>query len=798
MSIYDSLNDRQREAVFHTEGPLLILAGAGSGKTRVLTHRIAYLIHEKNVNPWNILAITFTNKAAGEMKERVEKLAGFGSDAIWVATFHSTCVRILRRYADLLGYDNHFTIYDTDDCKTVMKQVFKELQIDPKRLKEKTVLGAISSAKNEMVTPEMFAMAVGDQFPEKVIAQAYTMYQDILQKNNAMDFDDLLTQTVELFKTHPEILTLYQDRFHYIHVDEYQDTNTVQFEFVRMLAAKSRNLCVVGDDDQSIYKFRGANIRNILDFEKYFTEAKVIKLEQNYRSTQNILDAANKVIANNASRKSKALWTDKGSGELIHFRHLDTAYEEADYIAGDIVKKHRKGVDFSEIAILYRTNSQSRQLEEKLIREAIPYDIVGGINFYSRLEIKDVLAYLKTVSNGTDDLAVERIINVPKRGIGGTTMEKLRDFAQMHHMSLYEALTMADRVPGIGKASGKILEFVSLIESFKQKYKNGYEEELAEADEDEEKGPLGFLLSDILNRSGYMTMWRESEDENADDRIDNVEELLSKAVDFEKKNPEADLSAFLEEVALIADIDKLEEGASKVLLMTIHGAKGLEFPHVYLAGMEDGIFPSESNIGSADPTDLEEERRLCYVGITRAKENLTITAAGSRMQYGKTESHAVSMFVREIPEELMDMRLPKSSRKTDPWAEDYSPRGEEFGSGFGSSYSGGKSSTYNPSSASVKKPVYGGASSYTQPKSASSVYTKPAGGFSGMSGVSKGISAPASAPDYGPGDRVKHIKFGAGTVLEMEKGPKDYKVKVSFDTAGEKVMYAAFAKLEKI
>ena len=592
MSIYDSLNDRQQEAVFHTDGPVLILAGAGSGKTRVLTHRVAYLIENKNVNPWNILAITFTNKAAGEMRERVDDIVGFGSESIWVSTFHSTCVRILRRYIERLGFGNNFTIYDTDDSKNIMKDVCKRLEIDTKQYKERALLSAISSAKNDLISPEEYELkAMGDYGKQKV-ASVYKEYQGVLRKNNALDFDDLIGKTVELFRICPDVLDYYQERFRYIMVDEYQDTNTAQFELVRLLAGKYRNLCVVGDDDQSIYKFRGANISNILDFEKVFPEAEVIKLEQNYRSTQTILDAANTVIRNNVERKDKALWTDKGEGDQIHFREFDTAYEEAEFIAGEIGKKKKYGkAEYKDCAVLYRTNAQSRMLEERFIMEGIPYDVVGGVNFYSRREIKDILAYLKTIDNGRDDLAVRRIINVPKRGIGATTILRVQEYADARGISFYDALREADQIMSIGKSAVKLKPFVTMIQSFRSKL---------------EYYSLEELINDVMETTGYVKELEESDDEDAEDRIRNIDELVSKVVAYEESHDEPSLSEFLEEVALVADIDGVDADDNRVLLMTIHSAKGLEFPHVYLAGMEDGVFPSYMTITSDDPSAVEE------------------------------------------------------------------------------------------------------------------------------------------------------------------------------------------------
>ena len=651
MSIYDTLNERQQEAVYHTDGPVLILAGAGSGKTRVLTHRIAYLIEQKRVNPWNILAITFTNKAAGEMRDRVDDIVGFGSESIWVSTFHSTCVRILRRYIERLGYGNNFTIYDTDDTKNIMKDICKRLQIDTKTLKERTLLSVISSAKDSLISPVEYELKAMGDYTKQRAAQVYKEYQEVLHKNNALDFDDLIVKTVELFKTCPDVLDYYQERFRYIMVDEYQDTNTAQFELIHLLAGKYRNLCVVGDDDQSIYKFRGANISNILDFEKVFPEAEVIKLEQNYRSTQTILDAANAVIRNNVERKEKALWTEKGEGDQIHFRQFDTAYEEAEFIAGEIGKKKKYGkAEFRDCAVLYRTNAQSRILEERFIMEGIPYDVVGGVNFYSRREIKDMLAYLKTIDNGRDDLAVKRIINVPRRGIGATTILRVQEYADARGLSFYDALREADQILSIGKSAAKLKPFVMMIQSFRSKL---------------EYYSLQELMNDIIETTGYVKELQESDEEDAEDRIQNIDELVSKVVAYEDSHDDPSLSEFLEEVALVADIDGVDAEDNRVLLMTLHSAKGLEFPHVYLAGLEDGVFPSYMTITSDDPSAVEEERRLAYVGITRAKEDLTITCAKQRMLRGETQYNPVSRFVREVPGELLDNKPQIFKKKTD-------------------------------------------------------------------------------------------------------------------------------------
>lgn len=745
MSIYDTLNEQQKKGVLTTEGPVLLLAGAGSGKTRVLTHRIAYLIEEKGVNPWNIMAITFTNKAAGEMKERVEKLVGMGSDSVWVTTFHSTCLRILKRYADRIGFDTSFTIYDSDDQKSIMKEICKRLQIDTKMLKERAILSAISSAKDELISPEEYALNIMGDYRKEKIGAAYREYQAVLRRNNAMDFDDLIMKAVELFKMDGEVLASYQRRFQYIMVDEYQDTNTAQFEFVRLLAGAHHNLCVVGDDDQSIYKFRGANIRNILDFEKVYPEAEVIRLEQNYRSTQNVLDAANAVIRNNKGRKSKTLWTDKGSGNRIHFRQFDTAYEEAEFIADDVAGKKRNGVaDYGDCAVLYRTNAQARLLEERFVIEGIPYNVVGGVNFYARREIKDLLAYLKTIDNGKDDLAVKRIINVPKRGIGTTTIVKVQDYADMREISFYDALREADEIMDISRATAaKLKPFVNMIQAFRSKL---------------EFYSLKDLIEDVIETTGYVKELEISNEEDAEGRIENIDELISKIVAFEEMRDRPTLGELLDEIALVADIDNLDGEGSKVLLMTLHSAKGLEFPHVYMAGMEDGIFPSYMTIISDDPDEIEEERRLAYVGITRAKDDLTLCYAKMRTVRGETQMNAVSRFVREIPQELMDNRPP-------------SPRVR-------------LAAVPTPARTAVEnKPYIAG------------------GGIGSLraAGITKGVGAVTGGkPDYDIGDRVKHVKYGEGTVLDLEPGPRDYKVTVDFDEAGQKIMYAAFAKLMKI
>ncbi len=802
MSIYDTLNEQQKKGVFTTGGPVLLLAGAGSGKTRVLTHRIAYLIDELGVNPWNIMAITFTNKAAGEMRERVEKLVGAGSDSIWVTTFHSTCLRILHRYGDRLGYENNFTVYDTDDQKTVMKEVCKKLRIDTKMLKERTILSAISSARDSLISPEEFEQSAYGDYRKQLIAGAYKEYQAALKKSNAMDFDDLIMKTVELFRADPQVLEGYQRRFKYIMVDEYQDTNNAQFELIRLLADAHHNLCVVGDDDQSIYKFRGANIRNILDFEKVYPEATVIRLEQNYRSTQNVLDAANAVIRHNVGRKSKTLWTDKGAGSPIHFMEFMNAFEEAEFIVDDVARKAREGIaDYSDCAVLFRTNAQARLLEERFVVEGIPYNVVGGTNFYARREIKDLLAYLKTIDNGQDDLAVKRIINVPRRGIGAATILKVQDYADMREISFYDALRQAEEIQGLGKSVSKLRAFVNMIQVFRSK---------------QEFYGLGDLIRDIIETTGYVRELEDSDEEEAESRIENIDELISKIVSFEEIHNQPTLREFLEEVALVADIDNLEGGSNKVLLMTLHSAKGLEFPHVYLAGMEDGVFPSYMTIASDDPEEIEEERRLAYVGITRAKEDLTLCYAKVRMIRGETQRNALSRFVREIPQELLDRRPSGmgalAGRDYDDDFEDDSederfPGRGGFGGkspfGQGSGRYSGEGISFEKTAAPGRNAAGGRPAAILRPKR-TAAENKPfiAGGGVGAlhaAGIQKGTAAVSGGkPAYDAGDRVRHVKYGEGTVTDLEPGPRDYRVTVDFDGAGQKIMYAAFAKLEKV
>lgn len=740
------LNDKQKEAVLHFEGPLLILAGAGSGKTRVLTHRIAYLIEEHQVPPYHILALTFTNKAANEMRERVNNIIEYGAGSIWVSTFHSTCVRILRRFIDHLGYDNAFTIYDSDDQKTLMKDICKQLNIDTKKYKERTFLNAISSAKDELKTPEQYADEVAKEYNKKIFGRVYKEYQKRLKQNNALDFDDLIMLTVQLFQQNAEILNHYQERFPFILVDEYQDTNTAQFTLLSLLASRYRNLCVVGDDDQSIYRFRGANIHNILNFEKIFPATKVIRLEQNYRSTKNILAAASGVIKHNSMRKEKTLWTTAEAGAPISYGRYDNEYEEAQGIAADIHRQVKDGMSYNDFAILYRTNAQSRVFEEKLIYEGIPYRIIGAVNFYARKEIKDILCYLKTINNSADDIAIKRIINIPRRGIGQTTIGRISDYAFSQEMPFYEALRRVDEIPGCNRASAKIHSFVSLIEHFRMKLRG-------------EMYSLEDMTQELLDVTGYVRELEAEDTDEANGRIENIESLMNKIVQYEEDNNGGTLNDLLEDIALVADIDTVSDDAEQVLLMTLHSAKGLEFPNVYICGMEETIFPGASAVFGDDPSELEEERRLCYVGITRAMKKLTLTSANQRMRNGEMNFNRPSRFINEIPRHLVKQ-------------------------------------TYG---AVLKPEVESKPTEFSRTKA--SLYTKDRKNpFANNPYIQKGMgsASPAGAPDYQVGDRVSHTKFGQGIVRSLTKLTNDYEVVIEFDGFGQRKLRSSFAKLTKL
>lgn len=728
------LNPPQQEAVEHIEGPLLILAGAGSGKTRVITHRVAYLM-EQGINPYHILAITFTNKAAGEVRERVDDLIGFGSESVWISTFHSLCVRILRRHIERIGFQTNFTIYDTEDQKRMVKEIARFLQLDPKMYPERRLMAEISKAKEEFISPHEYDLQAQGDYRRMQIARVYTEYQKRLHSNNALDFDDLLYKTVQLFQDCPDVLEQYQERFRYIMVDEYQDTNEIQFLLVRQLARKYRNLCVVGDDDQSIYKFRGANIKNILNFEQEYPEARVIMLEQNYRSTGNILNAANGVIRHNLGRKDKTLWTAQEAGDRIQYKQYENEYQEAEQIAWQIWESQiQDGRNYSDYAILYRTNAQSRVLEEKLLMKNIPYKIYGGQNFYARLEIKDLLAYLKTIANGSDDISVKRIINVPKRGIGAATIAKVEDYAMRQEVSFLDALFQAEDIPGIGKAVGKLQAFTDLISDLREEAADGM--------------LIHELFDEILEKTGYREAFIAEHTEESMARVENIEELRNKIVKYEEEAEHPSLDELLEEIALVAEVDSLNSSDDRVVLMTIHSAKGLEFPYVFLCGMEERLFPSSMAMSSEDEDAMEEERRLCYVGITRAKERLFLSSARQRMMNGSNNYNPISRFIKEIPEELLDLG---GYRKV------------------------------------VKQPV---------PQAAPSGISKA---FTAKPSYGKAFTVNrAEKLDYEVGSRVQHIKFGTGTVEEIKNGGKDYEVTVDFDDYGIKRMFASFAKLKRL
>lgn len=774
---YESLlNDRQYEAVIHDKGPLLILAGAGSGKTRVLTYRIAYLIDTIGVNPWNILALTFTNKAAAEMRSRVDSIVGYGSESIWVSTFHSTCVRILRKYIEYIGYDSTFTIYDSADQKTLMKQVCKNLDIDTKRFKESFFMNIISSAKDRLVGPIEFAKEAQGDYPMEVAAKVYKEYQTLLKKNNALDFDDLIFKTVELFREYEQALEYYRRRFKYILVDEYQDTNHAQFVLVSLLASgvnedgiTEHNLCVVGDDDQSIYRFRGADISNILDFEKTFPNTKVIKLEQNYRSTKNIIGCANEVIKNNPDRKAKSLWTDNEDGAPVTFTMFPNAKAEAKNVADAIINGNREhNTSYNDFAILYRTNAQSRYFEEEFIRRNIPYRLIGGQNFYGRKEIKDLLAYLRALNNTNDDVSLTRIINVPKRGIGQTTITRLTDYARDNDISFYTALTHARSIEGISRGVDKIEGFVTLMELMRQKAASGAYK-------------VSEIMDELLEATGYVEELKLEHTVEADTRIEYIEEFLNKIISFEEESEEEmpSLATFLEEVSLVADVDNYDDSEETVVLMTLHGSKGLEFPNVFLVGMEEGMFPGYRSINSDTPEeDLAEERRLCYVGITRARKNLALTGAKERMVNGETYFSKPSRFINEIPRYMLKVISNEPS---------------------GNPYTVKRTSTV-PGSLPQLKGINNDKPASNNKTSTISTGSSSIPGLNITLGKNINIfdKNVASSINYTVGDTVSHIKFGTGKVLAMDMDGNDYTVTVDFEKSGQKKMKASFAKLKLV
>lgn len=735
---FSHMNNMQQQAVFCTEGPLLILAGAGSGKTTVLVNRIAYILQSELCKPWQILAITFTNKAAGELKERICNAVPEGGSDIWAATFHSTCARILRRYGDRIGFTSHFTVYGTDDQKKLVKDILKQLNYDEKMLPVKRVLNEISKAKDEMLTPQEMLKRAGYDNLKQSVAKVYEIYQSRLKTADAMDFDDMLCKTVELFQKCPDILEFYQNQFKYIMVDEYQDTNKVQYKFVSMLAAKYGNICVVGDDDQSIYKFRGATIENILSFENTFKGAKMIRLEQNYRSTQNILNAANGVISNNTMRKGKTLWTENAIGDKIEVHTSDSERDEAQFIAKTILDGVADGRKFSDFAILYRMNAQSNSIEQALSRSGIPHRVIGGRRFYDREEIRDMVAYLQVINNPHDDVRLGRIINVPKRGIGATTLEKASEIAAGLGESIYSVIKDADVYPQLSRAATKLKSFVALIDGLMEAEQSG-DYSLAE------------LYNLILEHTDY-EKYLKTEKDNPDVRIENIEELSSNIIKFEEDYAEeASLSNFLEEISLQTDIDNYDAEADSSVMMTLHSAKGLEFPVVFIAGLEEGVFPSIATM--MNPDELNEERRLAYVGITRAKEKLYITKAKSRMLMGHTSYNKVSRFVNEIPPELLNYT---GEKKTFASTNGFSASSSHISIGAGSKFTPNKS--FN-------------------------TFTKP---------------AVKSGTVYKKGDCVFHKVFGKGMIMKTEKMGNDTMLEVAFDKAGTKTLMANFSKMEKI
>ena len=744
-NLLNNLNPAQKEAVKTTEGPLLLLAGAGSGKTGVLTKRIAYLI-ENGVRPFNIMAITFTNKAAGEMKQRVAAATPYGND-VWISTFHSSCVRILRREINILGYETHFSIYDADDSQRLIKDILKKLNINEKNFSPKSIANEISSLKNNLISAASYKKTVENDYRMKTISNVYTKYQSYLKQNNALDFDDLIFKTVQIFMQYPDILEKYQERFKYILIDEYQDTNACQYSLIRLLSAKYKNICVVGDDDQSIYGFRGADIRNILNFEKDFTGAAIIKLEQNYRSTETILKAANNVIKNNIGRKSKTLWTDKGKGEKIKFYRANNDLDETLFIADEIKKAVENGGKYSDFAILYRNNSLSRTIEDRLVKNAIPYRLFGGVPFYSRKEIKDVLGYMKLLYNPYDNTNIQRIINVPKRGIGASTLDKLTAFADENNISLYESLFRIEEITELKTRTKKINEFINIIEELKEFSKTS---------------SIYDLINEILSKTGYINELQAEGTEEANGRIENLNELLSKAIEFENISEEPSLSSFLEEVALVADIDNYSEDSDTVVLMTIHSSKGLEFPTVFLIGFEEGIFPSYRSTLDPSPSAVEEERRLCYVAITRAKEKLYTTCAKSRLQNGQYNSNLPSRFFDELPMELLE------------------------------TYSLDTQTNKKHLSDFQEVKIISGAAKTSSFKHHAEYSTKGAENYNNT-------LAPKNVKiDFEIGDKIKQLKYGVGTVIDIMPAGADFEITVEFPSTGKKKFMAALSKLQKI
>ncbi|MFR6022472.1 MAG: DNA helicase PcrA [Clostridia bacterium] len=763
--ILKQLNDKQYEAVVNTEGPCLVIAGAGSGKTKVLTHKIAYLIDEKGVLPWNILAITFTNKAANEMKERIEGLVGDVAKDIWMGTFHSVCVRILRRFIDRIGFDSSFIIFDTSDQRTLIKACIKNIGLDDKMFTDRSVQSEISNAKNEMLEPDQYTLRANGDFRKEKIALVYEMYQKRLKENNAIDFDDIINYTIKILMDNPDVLEYYSDKFKYVLVDEYQDTNKSQFTLVTLLASKNGNITVVGDNDQGIYSFRGADISNILNFERDFPGTKIIKLEQNYRCTGNILKAANSVIKNNEVKYKKQLWTENDVGNLPKVYSAKNEYDEGTYIATQIEHLRREEkYNYSDFAILYRMNTQSRAIEEILRREGIPYKIIGGLKFYERKEIKDVISYLRLIQNPSDNISLKRVINEPKRGIGKTSLDNIEKLAEDTGISMYEIIKNADQY-GLNRVFLNSREFVNVIEELRNK-------------KDDIK--ISELIKETLNKSGYTKALEEENTIEAENRIENLDEFLTVAIEFEDESAENKLSDFLEGITLSSDIDNMEETDDSVTLMTLHSAKGLEFPVVFLVGMEEGIFPGYKSI--SEPKELEEERRLCYVGITRAKKNLFLTCSKQRTIFGSTSCNPISRFLKEIPEELLDGYDEVFGENQENNRFEDSKYSWTYGS-----KDNGNIKTYK---IDKKEPV-----------SAASNITgfafRTAESFLNSIGK-KASNSNVDLSQYKAGVRIFHKKFGEGTISTVEPEGEDLKVDINFDKVGHKRLMAKYANLEVI
>lgn len=769
--LIEGLNDKQKEAVLATEGPCLVIAGAGSGKTKVLTHKIAYLISERNVKPYNILAITFTNKAASEMKQRVEGIIGDAAGEMWMGTFHSICVRILRRFIDRIGFDTSFLIFDTSDQRTVVKECLKTLKIDDKMFTDRSVLAEISNAKNEMLTPKAYQTKYAGDYRREKIGQVYELYQKRLKENNSLDFDDIINDTIEILSSNPDVLQYYTEKFHYVLVDEYQDTNKAQFTLVTILASRYGNITVVGDNDQGIYSFRGADISNILNFEKDFPGTKIIKLEQNYRCTGNILKAANAVIKHNENKYEKKLWTENEEGSLPCLYQAEDEYDEATYVVKQI--EHLKTEEYlkpKDFVILYRMNAQSRAVEDILRRENIPYKVVGGVKFYERKEIKDVIAYLRLIHNPADNISLKRIINEPKRGIGKTSLDNVQQISDQSGSSMYEIIKHSEE-HGLNRIKANAEEFIQIIEELRAK-----RQELS----------ISELIKETLNKSGYMKSLENENTIEAESRIQNLDEFLTVAIEFEEESADNSLAEFLESITLSSDVDDLENAENSVTLMTLHSAKGLEFPVVFLIGMEEGIFPGYKSVG--EPKDLEEERRLFYVGITRAKQFLHLTCAKHRTIFGSTSYNAISRFLKEIPEDLLDGSIESSEEKFEDsgyqWEYGKTTMGNAIG-GNSNYTSGGKIKTYKIDADETPKAA---ATSYNY-RSAESFLD---------SLKQKQASQAVDISQYQEGQRIYHKKFGEGTIQKMEEEGDDYKLDIQFDKSGHKRLMAKFAGLQII